>query len=114
MTKFKIGTNLIIVAALIAIVVAIADLPKFLLVIVIGLALLGFVLQMVAAWQNRPSVMLSKRPSLKEAMRRHHDHYVGLERKGLLKQIDRPQYELAVRREENGKVDPLPPKDEVS
>lgn len=47
------------------------------------------------------------------AWQRHHDHYVRLERKGKLKPEDMEQYEMAIQREINGQVDPLPTLDVV-
>lgn len=44
----------------------------------------------------------------KEAMQRHHDYYIQLERAGQLQEEDRAQYELAVQRGKAGEVDPLP------
>jgi len=43
----------------------------------------------------------------KGAMQRHHDYYVGLERMGELPDEDRPNFELAMRREQEGQVQPL-------
>ncbi len=48
--------------------------------------------------------------SFVEARQRHHDFYVFLHRdkKGILTQVDRLNYELAMKREEAGEADPLP------
>ena len=45
--------------------------------------------------------------SIKEAMQRHHDYYVGREERGELSEEDRPNFELAMRREREGLVQPL-------
>lgn len=37
----------------------------------------------------------------------HHDYYVRLHKEGKLTEDDRPQYDLAMRREKNGEVKPL-------
>ena len=43
----------------------------------------------------------------KGALQRHHDYYVGLEKMGKLTDIDRPNYEAAMKREKAGEVKPL-------
>jgi hypothetical protein len=42
-----------------------------------------------------------------EAMQRHHDYYVNLEREGKLSEEDRANLELARQREKEGLVKPL-------
>jgi hypothetical protein len=44
----------------------------------------------------------------RDAKQRHHDYYVTLKRQGQLKSEDEAQYELAMQRERDGEVDPLP------
>lgn len=43
-----------------------------------------------------------------ELWQRHHDFYVRLYREGKLDDLDRPQYELAMARERQGRVKYLP------
>ncbi|MDQ3008328.1 MAG: hypothetical protein M3Q81_01905 [bacterium] len=52
--------------------------------------------------------MATQMPTQSAAEQRHHDYYVRLQRKGKMTEEDRPQYELAMRREREGEVKPLP------
>lgn len=55
-------------------------------------------------------IVLSYRPEeiSQQNKQRHHDYYIRLSRKGKLSEEDRLQFELAVLREQNGEVRPLP------
>ncbi len=48
-----------------------------------------------------------------EAMQRHHDHYVRLDREGVLPEEDKPNLNLAKQREKEGLVKPLVDKPEA-
>ena len=49
----------------------------------------------------------SDEPEVPDAMQRHHDYYVRLQKNGDLKQEDQAQLKLALEREESGMVKPL-------
>lgn len=57
---------------------------------------------------TKPASEKSNRPSEKHAMQVHHDVYVTQANNGTLDPKDMGQYELAMEREKNGEVDPLP------
>lgn len=52
--------------------------------------------------------IISQQAYWSEAMQRHHDYYVFLFRQGNLSREDNAQYQLAMERENNGQVRPLP------
>lgn len=47
-------------------------------------------------------------PSEREAYQRHHDHFVALKASGKLTEADQSNYDLAMLRERQGLVEPLP------
>src|SRR3989344_817548 len=58
MKLYLVGTVLCITAAAIAVAVGLMDLPKVWIIAAIPVLFTGFGVQMLALWQNRPSVAL--------------------------------------------------------